>query len=634
MNNNGLDTLPKYLKRNYALYGKTRTAMRVKEMGYWQPYTWHDYYENVKWLSLGLISLGLKKGDKICIIGESKPQWIWAEVSAQAAGCTPVGVFTDCMPDEVKYFVNHSDANFVIAEDQEQVDKILQIKADLPQLKKVIFWDEKGLWGYDDPILMSFDKLIEAGKKYESENAGLFEQNIAAGNGEDICVFCYTSGTTGLPRAAMISHRSLINVASTQAKYDNLSSDDNYVAFFSPAWVADQITAVAGGLVAGFTVNFVEKPETIMENIREIGPEVLGWGPRNWESVMRTVQAKISNTSALKRFIYNLFIPIAMKKSYFIAKNKKPDFLWRIAYFIGYWIVYRNLLDKFGLTRVRVARTGGSAISPDMIQYFQSMGVNIEVGYGLSEAPMVATHFRDNLKPETTGPPAVGMDVRLSGEGQMLVRGQNMFSGYFKDIESTNKKVIDGWYHTGDFGNIDENGHLIVMDRMDDLRQLAGGHKFSPQYIEIRLRFSQYIKEAIIIGDEKYDYVSAIINIDLDNVGHWAEAKRIPYTTFVDLSQKPEVIALIRNEIEKVNRLLPADTKVKKFTNLHREFDPDEAELTRTRKLRRTYVEERYKDLIHALYSGAEELTVEASVTYRDGRKGTTKTALKINKLD
>jgi len=634
MNRQMLDTLPKYLKHNYELYGSSKVAMRVKELGIWRPYTWEDYYNNVKWLSLGLISLGLKEKDKICIIGESKPQWIWSEVSAQAAGCTPVGIFTDCMPNEVKYFITHSDASFVVAEDQEQVDKILQIKGDLPQLKKVIYWDEKGLWGYDDPILMSFLDLIEAGEKYEVSHARLFEENINRGNGEDTCVFCYTSGTTGLPRAAMISRRALINVASTQAKYDNLSSNDNYVAFFSPAWVADQISAVAAGLVAGFTVNFVEKPETIMENIREIGPEVLGWGPRNWESVMRTVQAKISNTSALKRFIYNRFIPIAMKKSYFIARNKNPDILWRLMYFIGYWLVYRNLLDKFGLTQVRVARTGGSSISPDMIQYFQSMGVNIEVGYGLSEAPMVATHFAGNLNPETTGPPAIGMDVRLSGEGQVLVRGQNMFSGYYKDPESTKKKIIDGWYYTGDFGNIDERGHLIVMDRMDDLRQLAGGHKFSPQYIEIRLRFSQYIKEAIIIGDEKYDYVSAIINIDLDNVGHWAEAKRIPYTTFVDLSQKPEVINLIRKEIEKVTRLLSVDTRIKKFANLHREFDADEAELTRTRKLRRTYIEERYKELINALYSGAEELTIEASVTYRDGRKGTTRTAIKINKLD
>jgi len=628
-----LDTLPKYLRRNYKLYGSNKIAMRIKEMGYWKSYSWKDYWDNVKWLSLGLIGLGLKRGDKVCIIGEIKPQWIWTELAAQAAGCVAVGIFTDCMPNEVKYFINHSDARFVIAEDQEQIDKVLQIKEDLPNIIKVIYWDEKGLWNYDDSILMSITGLIDAGKQFEKGDIGLFERNIDMGTGEDICVFCYTSGTTGVPRASMISHRALINVALTQTKYDDLSSNYNYVAFFSPAWVSDQINSVAGSLVAGYTVNFVEKPETIMENIREIGPELLGWGPRNWESVMRTIQAKISHTSKLKRFLYDLFIPIATKKNYFIMKKKNPNVIWNILYFLGYWILYRNLLDKFGLTRVKIARTGGSSMSPDLIRFFQSMGIKIEVGYGLSEIPMVATHFADNFKPETTGPPGLGMDIRLSDEGEILVRGQNMFSGYYKDPETTARKVEKGWYHTGDFGNIDEDGHLIIMDRMDDLRQLSGGQKFSPQYIEIRLRFSQYIKEVLIIGDERYDYVSAIINIDLDNVGRWAELKHIPYTTFIDLSQKPEIIDLIRKEIVKVNKLLPAGTQIKKFANLHREFDPDEAELTRTRKLRRTYLEDKYRELISAIYSNAEELEVEASITYRDGRKGSTKTAIKINKV-
>jgi len=634
MENQTLDTLPKFLRRNYLLYGDRQVAMRVKESGIWRPYSWKDYYEHVKWLSLGLISLGFKEGDKLCIIGESKPQWIWAEMAAQASGATPVGVFTDCMPNEVKFFINHSDASFIIAEDQEQVDKILQIKDELPNLKKVIFWEKKGLWSYDDPLLMSFDDLLEEGRKFESNHTELFEKNIGQGKGEDICVFCYTSGTTGLPRASMISHRALINVANTQASYDNYSTKDNYVAFFSPAWVSDQITAVAACLVSGFTVNFVEKPETIMENIREIGPGILGWGPRNWESVMRTVQAKISNTSPIKHANYNVFMPIAFTRQKMIASNKKPNIFIEAMYKIGYLFVYRNLLDKFGLSGARVARTGGASISPQMIHYFQSLGINIEVGYGLSEAPLVATHFEGNLKPETTGPPAVDMQVRLSNDREVLVRGNNMFSGYYKDPEATNKKVIDGWYQTGDFGHIDDDGHLIVMDRMDDLRQLTGGHKFSPQYIEIRLRFSQYIKEAIIIGDERHDYVSAVINIDLDNVGRWAESKRITYTTFVDLTQKSEVINLILREIQKVNAILPEDTRIKKFANLHREFDADEAELTRTRKLRRTYVEEKYKDLIAALYSDDSELIVEASVTYRDGRKGTTRTAIKINKLD
>lgn len=628
------DTLPKLLKRNYERWGDKRTAQREKDLGIWQSFTWKDYYEKVKYFSLGLVSMGLEPGDKICILGESKPEWIWAEMAVQAARGTAVGIFTDCMPKEVKYYIEHSESKFIVAQDQEQVDKVLQIKDELPLLKKVVYWDEKGLWNYDEPIITSFDKVIEAGQEFEKQNPGTFEKNVEAGSGEDIGLLCYSSGTTGLPKGAMTSHRELINVAQVSQKTDHYTDKEQYVAFLPPAWITDQTLAVAGSLWCGFAVNFLEKPETVMDNIREIGANILFFGPRNWESIMRTIQAKMSDTSKLKKFNYDLFMPVAYKMADLKLAKEEPSAVWRVLYFIGDWLLYRNLRDKFGLTNVRVAITGGSSISPDMIRYFQAIGVNVKLAYGLSEGALVAGHFSDDVKPETTGVPTPGMDVRIAEQGEVLVRGSNMFSGYYRNKEATEKKVIDGWYYTGDFGHIEEDGHLIVMDRMDDLRELTGSRKFSPQYIEIRLRFSQYIKEAIIVGGEDREFVTAIINIDIENVGRWAEARRIPYTTFTDLSQRDEVINLIASEIKKVNKFLQEGTRVKRFANLHREFDADEAELTRTRKLRRTFVEERYKDLISALYGSATEMIVEAPVTYRDGRKAVIKTSLKINNLD
>lgn len=629
-----LDTLPKLLKKNYEKYGDEKVAMRVKDMGIWQRYTWKDYYEKVKYFSLGLVSLGLEPGDKVSILGENKPEWFWALLATQAARGTVVGIFTDCMPPEVKYYVSHSDSKFVVAHDQEQVDKLLQIKDELPLLKRVIYWDPKGLWNYDDPILMSFERVIELGREYEKFHPGLFEENIDKGSGDDIGVFCYTSGTTGLPKAAMLRQSALRAVVYSWMAVDKWNDNDRYVSFLPPAWITEQALGIAGGLVSGMEVNFPEEPETVQENIREIGASVLFFGPRQWESIIRLVQAKIIDTSALRRFLYYLFLPVGYKVAEARLTKKKLNWMWQILYAIADWIVFRALKDKVGLLRIRCAYTAGAAVSPDILRYFQAIGVNIKQLYGGSEQGLVTLHRDGEIKWETSGPSMPGMEIRLSGEGEIVVRGDNMFVGYYKNPEATQEKIRNGWYYTGDFGYLDEDTHLIVIDRMEDLRELSGGRKFSPQYTEIRLRFSPYIKDALVIGGEDKAYVSTIVNIDLDNVGRWAEARRIPYTTFTDLSQKPEVISLIRREIDRVNKSLPEWARIKRFVNLHKEFDPDEAELTRTRKMRRTFVEERYHYLIDALYGDKDELTVEAPVTYRDGRKGVIQTAIKVTSLD
>ena len=628
------DTLPKLLKMNAEKYGDRRIAMRVKDRGIWQRYTWKDYYERVKYFSLGLISLGMKRGDKISILGENKPEIFWAELGVQAVGGTMVGIFTDCTPPEVKFYVTDSDSTFVVAHDQEQVDKLLQIRDDLPLVKKVIYWDPKGLWNYEDPILISFTEMIELGKEHEKKHPGLFEEYIENGKGEEIALICYTSGTTGLPKGAMVSHRGMVAIAYAWRDVDHWSDNDRYVSFIPPGWIAEQAVGVAGQLVSGMEVNFPEEPETVQENIREIGPSILFFAPRLWENINRMIQAKITDTSALRRWIYRLFLPIGYKTAEYHSSKKGLGPFWGFLHQFAHWLLFRPLRDRVGLSRIRCAYTAGSAVSPEILNYFQAIGVNIKQLYGGSEQGLVTIHLDGEIKYETCGPPMPGVQVRLSPEGEILVKGDNIFSGYYKNFEATQEKIHDGWYSTGDFGYIDDDRHLVVIDRMEDLKELKGGRKFSPQFAEIRLRFCPYIKDALVVGSEDKDYVTAIINIDLDNVGRWAEARRIPYTTFTDLSQKPEVIELIKKDIQRINKFLPEWSRIKKFVNLHKEFDADEAELTRTRKLRRTFVEGRYEDLITALYGEDQEYNVEASITYRDGRKGVIKTAIQINQVE
>src|SRR3990172_5238345 len=628
------DTLPKLLKKNAEKYGDRKIAMRVKERGLWQHFTWRDYYEKVKYFSLGLLSLGMGRGDKVAILGENKPEIFWAELGVQAAGGTAVDIYTDCTPPEVKFFVTDSDSRFVVAHDQEQVDKLLQIKENLPLVKKVIYWDPKGLWNYGDPILISFSEVVKLGETYEMDHLGLFEENIGNGRGEEIALLSYTSGTTGLPKGAMILQKGLVAIAQAWRDVDHWSDQDRYVSFLHPAWITEQAVGVAGQLVSGMEVNFPEEPETVQENIREIGPTILFFAPRLWENINRMVQAKITDTSALRRWVYYLFLPVGYKTSEYRLAKKKLGFLLRALHRIAHWTVFRPLRDRVGLSRIRCAYTAGSAVSPDILNYFQAIGVNIKQLFGGSEQGLVTIHRDGEIKYETCGPPMPGVEVRLSPEGEILVKGENIFSGYYKNLGATQEKIRDDWYYTGDFGYIDENRHLVVIDRMEDLKELKGGLKFSPQFAEIRLRFCPYIKDGLVVGGEDKDYVTAIINIDIENVGRWAESKRIPYTTFTDLSQKPEVIELIKRDIQRINKFLPEWSRIRKFVNLHKEFDADEAELTRTRKLRRTFVESRYNDLIIALYGKDREYHVEASITYRDGRKGVIKTAIQINQME
>jgi len=608
-------------------------ALREKSRGLWKRFTWKEYYEKVQFFSLGLVSLGLEKGDKVSLLGESKPQVFWSELAAMAVGAVAVGVFTDCIPSEVKFYLEHSDSKFVVAQDQEQVDKVLQIEDQLPLLKKVIYWDPIGLWFYDNPILIHFDQVLELGREFEINNPGLFEKMVDEGNGEDIAVIVYTSGTTSIPKGAMLNQKGMVKYGEVLASVSKLGKGDEWLAFMPIAWIGGQGMDLSAPLCLAMVVNFPEKPETVQEDLREIGPSGLAFGPRQWEAVNRMIQARISEASPMNRFFYNLLLPVGYKVADLSLDGRKPNVLWRLLYLISNILMFYPLRDRIGLTRTRIAFTGGTAISPEIIRFFFAIGIKIKQLYGSSEMGLLTAQQDELIRPETCGTSMPGAEIRLSEQGEILVKAEWRLVDYYKDHKALEETIRDGWYHTGDFGYIDASGHLIVMDRMKDLRSLADGKKFSPQYGEVRLRFSPYIKEVLVVGGEDRAFVGALINIDLENAGNWAEARHISYTTYADLSQKNQVVDLIRREIAKVNLTLPDHARIKRFINMPKEFDPDEAELTRSRKLRRTFLEERYGDMIEALYGNEEEILLETQVTYRDGRTGTIKNPIRINEI-
>jgi long-chain acyl-CoA synthetase len=627
------ETIPQLIESNYENWGQ-RIAMSMKHRGIWQRYSWKDCYEKVKYFSLGLISLGFKPGDVVCIIGDNEPEWFWGEFAAQAAGGIATGIFVDAIPSEVKYVAEHSGAKFAIVNDQEQTDKFLEIKDELPSLKKVIYWDPKGLKNYDDSILISFADVIKLGTEYEKKHKKLFEQNVKKGKGDDVAFIYYTSGTTGLPKGAVLTHKALINTAQGFVGRFPFTGNDDLVSNFPPAWVGDSFFATVPHLLTGARLNFPEEPETIAEDTREVGPDFVIYGPRQWESLVSEIQVKIIDANPIKRFFYNLFMPVGYKMADMSFEGKTPDLFWRALHGIAYAFLFRPLKDRLGLVKARLAVTGSSVLSLDTFRLIHAIGIELRQNYASTEAGFISSHGKGEIDFQSVGRPASGVEVRVTDEGELLVRSDCIFKEYFKDPEKTAAVVVDGWCRTGDAVNINDQGHLIFMDRVEHMGELASGTKYAPQYIEGRLRFSPYIKDAMVVGGKDRDFVGAIVNMDFAMVGKWAERHSISYTTFVDLSQKKEVADLVQKDLIRVNSYLPEGSRVRKFVLLHKEFDADEAELTRTRKLRRDFVEQRYKDLIDAMYGDKKNVTVEATVTYRDGRKGVVSTAINVRQVN
>jgi long-chain acyl-CoA synthetase len=631
-------SLPALLVRNAERFGDRRVALREKEFGIWQSVTWRQYLEHVRDFSLGLISLGLRPGEALGIIGDNRPEWVYAELAAQAAGAIPFGIFQDSILSEVAYIIDHSEAAMLVAEDQEQVDKILDLKEKLPRLKKIIYTDPKGLWDYEEDLLIEFSQIEKLGRELHQQEPDLFDKNVRAIDDSDLAIVCYTSGTTGNPKGTLLTHANILSMVTALNEADFKSPEDQFLSFIPLPWIVEQTMSVFSALYAGYTVNFPEEPESAMADLYEIAPSLVVASPRMWEGISRQVMVKHLDASFLKKFVYNLCLPIGYRWANFKFEKKEPSLGWKILYWLAYAAMFRALRDRLGFSKVRSAMTGGAALGPDVFRFFHALGVNLKQIYGQTEVAGYSTIHRDgDINFDSVGIPVPAAEISISepdaeGVGEVISRGPGLFQGYLKDEESTRSTIIDGWMHTGDAGYFTDDGHLVIIDRVKDLMHLKSGAKFSPMFVENKLKFCPYIVESVVLGHEQ-DYVTAMICIDYKHVGKWAEDHRINYTTYSDLAGKPEVYDLIEREVVRVNSTLPEKARIKKFLLLYKELDPDDEELTRTKKIRRGFINEKYVKEINALYSDAGELPIETVIRYQDGKTATLRTNLIIRKM-
>ena len=623
-------TLPKLLLETARHYGEGKAAMREKEFGVWRPITWRQYLAEVRLLALGFTAVGLGRGDKVALIGHNRPEGLWAEMATLAIGGVVVWLYPDALIDEVQYVVDHSDARFLVGEGQQEVDKGFAIRARCPKLERIIWDDPKGMRGYDDPCLMSLSEVRGLGRELEARDPEAFERMVAQGTGDDVALLFYTSGTTAQPKGALLTHRNMLKMGQNMLAVDPCAESDDFVSFLPFSWIGEQMMSISCGLMAGFTLNFPEDPETVQRDIREIASQVLFSPPRIYEQMVRTVQVKVLDAPKLKRKAYSWALAVGGRVADLkFAKQPIPGSL-KLQRRLADLLVLRKLRDHLGLARIRHAYTGGAALGPDHLRFFHSIGVNLKQIYGQTEIAGISVLHRDgDVRYDTVGKPIPETEVRIAPDGEILSRSPCVFKGYYKNPEATSETLKDGWLHSGDIGFIDEQGHLVVFDRRKDVMTLADGSRFAPQYLETRLKFSPYIKDAWILGDKR-QAVTAVICIDAGVVGKWAEDNHIPYTSYPELSQKPEVQGLVREAVLHVNKGLPGPARIQRFVNLHKEFDADDEELTRTRKLRRAFLEERYQDIVEGLYSAAREVHVEATVTYEDGRTSVSKHTLRV----
>ena len=627
--------LPVLLQRNALRYGENRVALREKEYGIWQPVTWQKYYDHVRNFALGLKALGFKRGDRLAIIGDNRPEWVYAELAAQSLGGIPLGIYQDSILTEVAYIINHSEARIVVAEDQEQVDKILEMKKELPLVERVVYTDKKGMRHYEDEDLLYFPEVEKLGEEYEIKHPGQFEDELEALKDSDIALISYTSGTTGFPKGSLLTHRNMLKMALNLHAVDPKYESDEFVSFLPLPWIGEQMMAVSSALAIGFTVNFPEEPETANADLYEIGPNVMFSPPRVWEGLSRSVMVKHLDASWIKRVVYRMAMPVGYRMADFKFAQKKPPLGWRLLYNLTYLLIFRALKDRLGFARLRSASTGGAALGPDVFRFFHALGVNLKQIYGQTEISGISCIHRDgDIDFDSVGEPIPETDIRIhnpdpSGVGEIISRSPALFRGYYKNPEETEETLRDGWLHSGDAGYINEAGHLVCIDRISDLMRLEDETQFSPMYIENKLKFCPYIVEAVVLGHQK-PYVTAMICIDFKHTGKWAEDRRIGYTTYTDLAGKEQVYDLIEGEVVRVNRSLPEGARIEKFLLLYKELDPDDEELTRTKKVRRKFINEKYAKEIGGLYSDKESLDIESTIRYQDGKTATLRTTLQV----
>ncbi|PJF43918.1 MAG: long-chain fatty acid--CoA ligase [Phototrophicales bacterium] len=626
-----IDTMPKLLRENARKY-PNRVALREKRFGIWLSITWAEYLKKVRNFALGLQQLGFQRGDFVGIIGDNRPEWVITELAAQALGGASMGVYQDSTPDEVLYLVSQADLKFLIVEDQEQVDKVIEIWDQLQGIEKVIYYDPRGLRNYSQDYLMAFPDVEALGEQVDAQE---FDRQVDMGQASDVAILGTTSGTTSRPKVALITHHNLISMGKGLMSVDPFSIDDEFLSFLPLAWIGEQMISIACGMQAGFALSFPEKAETVQADLREIAPRIIFAPPRIWENMLSEVQVKVQDADRLKRWAYHR----AIQFGYYLADKrfqKQPiTFSERILEHLAKFFVFNSVLDQLGLRYVKWAYTGGAALGPDVFRFFHALGVNLKQGYGQTETTGICVVHRDgDIKFQTVGLPMPGAEVSVDESGEILVRGDVRFAGYYRNEKATQEAITpDGWVRTGDAGYFDEDGHLIVIDRAKDVMTLHDGTKFSPLFIENKLKFSPYIREAVVFGGGDYPFVTCFINIDFGNVGKWAENHQIAYTTYTDLAQKPEVYDLIRKEVERTNADLPPSARIYRFLLLHKELDADDAELTRTRKVRRGYIANTYQEIIDGLYSDKDSIQIESIITYQDGRTAKLTVMLRIDTM-
>ena len=624
-------TFPQILLRHAERLGDENIAIREKAYGIWQTCTWKDYLRYTKFVALGLSSLGLKRGENVGIILDNHPEWLFSELGAQAMGGIIVPLFTSAVAKELLNGLNRIHATYVFVQDQEQVDKVLENREDLTHVRRIIYIDPTGMRSYgNDPWLISFAQLLDRGKKLDEDQPELFIKELWEGKPDEVALMLMTSGTTGEPKVVMLSHENFTDMARKWLETAPIGVGDNWISITPTAWIVDQMWGVGITLSGGMAMNFPETFETAMEDFREIGPTVIVTSSRFWEDLASKIRVKISDAGFIKRKLY-VFSQKTGGKVVDLESNGKPvPASLKLMKWLTTRLVSLPLMDRVGCLGFRVAYTGGHPISPDVIRFFRANGLNLKQCYGLTEAGGIFQVQPDEeVKPETVGKALPRTEIKITEDQEVLVSSKSVFVGYYENPEATAETLKDGWFYTGDAGYFDDDGHLLIIGRKEDIMRTKEGEAFSPDFIETRLKFSPYIKEAVIWG-EGQPYLSAFINIDFGNVGNWAEERKIPYTTYTDLSLQPAVEGLIREEVGEVNGQLPKPMQLAKIILLYKLLDADDEELTRTGKVRRKFVFQQYKELIDAMYTDKTELAVKGQVLYRDGHVGTIETTVKI----
>jgi long-chain acyl-CoA synthetase len=633
-----LDTFPRLLLHHAKVRGD-RPAMREKDLGIWQSWTWEQVADEVAAMACGLAELGFKRGDRLAIIGDNRPRLYWAMCAAQTLGGIPVPFYQDAVAQEMVFVLQDAGIKIAIAEDQEQVDKLLEVREQCPALLHILYDEPRGMRHYTQTFLHGLDEVLAMGRIHNRNQPDFIKQEIAQGSADDVSIILYTSGTTGKPKGVCQTHRAFISAARGGMEVDHLAADGNILSYLPMAWVGDHLFSYAQAMVAGFTVNCPESGETVMIDMREIGPSYYFAPPRVFENLLTQVMIRMEDAGRIKRTMFHTFMAVAKRCGAEVLDGKPVGAKDRLLYSLGNLLVYGPLRNVLGMSRIRVAYTAGAAIGPDLFKFYRSIGVNMKQFYGQTETcAAVCLQPDGQIKFDSVGPPMPRVEVKIADNGEILVRGPMLLKEYYKRPDATAESIdVEGYFHTGDAGFLDAEGHLKIIDRAKDVGKLANGAMFAPNYLENKLKFFPHVKEAVCFGHDR-DMVCAFINIDMGAVGNWAERRGIPYAGYSDLAGKPEVYGLIQECIEQVNAdvaadAMVADTQVHRFLILHKELDPDDDELTRTRKVRRGFVAEKYAVLVDALYGGKTSQFIETQVRFEDGRTGNVSADLQIRDL-